>query len=635
LARRFTYRYAIAVAGFMAVAIVTIVSYNATLDRVDAANEQLRAVSVQVDRVQEIAALADRLSSAELNPAEVTGDDGEVAKLRNDYFNELAEFRNIHLGLTEGTGNSGLPDPPPDIDEWWFESGQDRVEEISDFHKEADALSGQLGGVSPDTAEIARLNGYIQTTANPIDGSVAMVYAEAVPEYTDYLDDQIERQREINQGLVALYVTMAAVVVFVIFRPLGQRIQLETTALLEAERGARENNERQLFRNQLVLGLERASSEEEIFGRVEAALREALPGRPAELLLADSTSAHLRQVQDHPEAGAPNCPVDDPSDCVAIARGVTVRFETSRALDVCPKLPQHEASPCSAVCSPVRFLGQPLGVLHVVGPDLTPPEHQVLERINVIADETGDRLGTLRATRETRLQATTDGLTGLPNRRSLEAAAEELISAGRQFAVAMADLDHFKDLNDTYGHEAGDRALRLFARTLRSNLRPDDTASRYGGEEFVLLLPDTALAEARTALDRLRVTLAGDIAASGNVPFTASWGLTTSDTADGFTEMIQAADEALYAAKRAGRNRVCVAGNGGTASAVHPPAPAETIVLGNDGSAEKHTDSTTCGSCWFENPVTSSYCLRCGSALEAESASPADSSTDGHDDLDS
>jgi diguanylate cyclase (GGDEF)-like protein len=625
LARRFTYRYAIAVAGFFALAVAGIFTFNGTLDRVDESNDQLGAVSDQVDRVQEIAALADRLSIAAINPEAVTPDEEAVlGKLRNDYFNELAEFRNVHLGLTEGTGSTGLDDPTGGLEDFWFDGGQSRVDEVTEFHEQADALSGHLGGMNPDFEAIVELNGYVQTTADPVDGSVAAAYDEAVVAYSDQLDKEIERQREINQALVALTVSMVIIAVFVVFRPLGQRIQLETTALLEAERDARENNERQLFRNQLVLGLERASSEEEIFGRVEAALREALPDRPAELLLADSTNAHLRQVQDHPDTGSPDCPVDDPSDCVAIARGVTVRFETSRALDVCPKLPQHAGAPCSAVCSPVRFLGQPLGVLHVIGPDLTPPEHQVLERINVIADETGDRLGTLRATRETRLQATTDGLTGLPNRRSLETAAEELISARRSFAIAMADLDHFKDLNDTYGHEAGDRALRLFARTLRANLRPDDTASRYGGEEFVLLLPDTSIAEARTALDRLRVTLAGDIAASGNVPFTASWGLTASETGETFGEMLQSADEALYAAKRAGRNRVSVAGSAMAPPAVHPPAPTETIVLAGDGTAETHTDTTTCGTCWFENPTTSSYCLRCGSPLTPAADAPAD-----------
>jgi diguanylate cyclase (GGDEF)-like protein len=237
-----------------------------------------------------------------------------------------------------------------------------------------------------------------------------------------------------------------------------------------------------------------------------------------------------------------------------------VTFETSKALNVCPKLTQHEGGPCSAVCVPVTFTGRSLGVLHVVAPNLQPPAGTLVERLNVLASEVGNRIGTLRATQLTELQASTDGLTGLPNRRSIENKARDLVSLGQSFTVAMADLDHFKDLNDTYGHESGDRALRLFAKTLRTNLRPDDLAGRYGGEEFVLLLPNTDPDEAKKALDRLRVTLAGDISASGSVPFTASWGVAASDCAESFDEILTVADEALYAAKRAGRNRVVVGG---------------------------------------------------------------------------
>jgi diguanylate cyclase (GGDEF)-like protein len=626
LARRFTYRYALAVGGFAILAVVTIGSFNSRLDQLDRANTELSAVTSQVERLQRIAALGDELVAAEMSGETPTGEEEALlAERRVDYSNELAEFRNVHIGLTEGTGTTDLDEPTGHLRAFWEDPAEDRAEQATTFFDQANALSGFLGGATVDVSRIEELATAVDTAVDPVDGTVTAIYRDALDEYTEQVTGGIEDQRAFNQILVASTLAMVAAAVLFLFRPMAQRIQLETTALLGAERDARENNERQMFRNQLVLGLERASSEEEIFGRVSAALRQALEGQPAELLLADTTNAHLRQVEAHPDAGSPDCPVDDPSDCVAIARGVTVRFETSRALDVCPKLPQHVDAPCSAVCSPVRFLGQPLGVLHVIGPDLAPPDHPMVERINVIADETGNRLGTLRATRETRLQATTDGLTGLPNRRSVEAAAEDLINTGRGFAVAIGDLDHFKDLNDTYGHEAGDRALRLFARTLRINLRPDDIASRYGGEEFVLLLPNTSVEEARSALDRLRVTLAGDIAASGTVPFTASWGVTTSDTADTFTEMIQAADEALYAAKRAGRNRVVVAGS---SAMTDPPLPVDTIVLSMDGTASTEGDTVTCESCWFENAPDAKYCLRCGTTLDVPADAPVAESDD-------
>jgi diguanylate cyclase (GGDEF)-like protein len=620
LARRFTYRYTLALTGFVVLAVVTMTSFNQTLDRAEEASVQLDAVGAQALRLQELASLAQGLTDAETQPSEAGDDAAEIARMRTEYVDDLSRFRDAHIGLTEGKGTTGLSAPNRRLTVWWQSTGGSRVEEIDNFYDQANTLTGFLGSTGGNTEGVENLNTYLQAAADPLDGTVATVYEEAITEYTANLADEIDDQRATNQLLVALTGAMVLIAVFVLFRPMAQRLQLETTALLEAERVQRENNERQLFRNQLVLGLERASSEEEIYGRVEAAMREALPDRPAELLIADTTGAHLRQVQFHPEAGSPECPVDDPSDCVAIARGQTVRFETSRALDVCPKLPQHAAAPCSAICSPVRFLGQPLGVVHVIGPDLTMADHQLVERVNVIANETGTRLGTLRTTRESKLQATTDGLTGLPNRRNLEAVADELMSAGRSFAVAIADLDHFKDLNDTFGHEAGDRALRLFARTLRSNLRPDDIAARYGGEEFVLLLPNTSIEEARRALDRLRVTLAGDIAASGSSPFTASWGLTTSDATATWSEMIHAADEALYAAKRAGRNRVVVATGG---SPMMPMPTTDTIRLDDDGTATLD-GSQPCGGCDFENPPSTRYCLRCGTNLEGSAAASAE-----------
>jgi diguanylate cyclase (GGDEF)-like protein len=282
-------------------------------------------------------------------------------------------------------------------------------------------------------------------------------------------------------------------------------------------------------------------------------------------------------------------------------------------------------------------------VLHATGPDLRPPDPTEVERLNVLARETGARLGTMRATQQTEMQASTDGLTGLPNRRSLETAARELITVDRPFAIAMADLDHFKDLNDTYGHEAGDRALKLFAKTMRQNLRPDDTAARYGGEEFLLLLPNTSIEEAKRALDRLRVTLAGEIAATGSVPFTASWGLTTNNAGTTFDEMVVAADEALYAAKRAGRNRVIVGEGGGPAEAFasltgfeEEPAPegqdepvteVATDEAATDATTDEvefaelapssDTDMATCPECGSDNPEGSRFCLECGTQLTA------------------
>ena len=116
-------------------------------------------------------------------------------------------------------------------------------------------------------------------------------------------------------------------------------------------------------------------------------------------------------------------------------------------------------------------------------------------------------------------------LTGLFNRRSLEQKAIDVLSHSGDFVVAFADLDQFKMLNDEFGHEAGDRALRLFGRVMRDSVRPADFPSRYGGEEFVVLLPDCTLADARVVANRLIDRLAVAIAASTLPKFTVSIGL--------------------------------------------------------------------------------------------------------------
>ena len=127
------------------------------------------------------------------------------------------------------------------------------------------------------------------------------------------------------------------------------------------------------------------------------------------------------------------------------------------------------------------------------------------------------------------------------------------------YAIAYGDLDHFKVLNDTFGHEAGDHALRLFARVMRDAVRPADIVGRYGGEEFVIVLPECETDTAVAVLERVRERLALGLT-SGRVPaFTVSFGVATSADGANFAEILAAADHALLAAKAAGRDRILLA----------------------------------------------------------------------------
>jgi len=163
--------------------------------------------------------------------------------------------------------------------------------------------------------------------------------------------------------------------------------------------------------------------------------------------------------------------------------------------------------------------------------------------------------------------AITDSLTGLYNRRYMEAHLRSLVDEaklkGRNLTVLVADIDHFKRINDTYGHDAGDLVLKDFAHRLQQNMRGIDLTCRIGGEEFVILMPDTDLELAGQIAERLRAQIAQvpfSIDRMTKIDVTASVGLASFDTAADTPEvLLKRADNALYAAKRGGRNRVVFA----------------------------------------------------------------------------
>ncbi len=159
-----------------------------------------------------------------------------------------------------------------------------------------------------------------------------------------------------------------------------------------------------------------------------------------------------------------------------------------------------------------------------------------------------------------------DSLTGLNNRRILENIADRLVESaddvGRSLVAVSLDLDHFKRLNDTFGHKAGDDALMAVAAVLSRSLRPGEVAVRMGGEEFLVLMPHADIEEARARTEAWRAVIrAQPVATSqGAAEITFSAGIAAyPDTAASFEQMLQQADKAVYAAKRAGRNRVVVA----------------------------------------------------------------------------
>ena len=350
-----------------------------------------------------------------------------------------------------------------------------------------------------------------------------------------------------------------------------------TDALHEAEHQANRREaqvRRQEFESQLANALEMGEGEPEIIDVVERAFSTTLPETPVELLLADNSHAHLqRMAVSATVGGAPMCTVDSPDHCPAARRAQVQRFGDSEALDACPKLRNRPEGRCSAVCVPVSIMGRTVGVIHATGEPHVVVDDNTVQDLQTLANLAGARIGLLRMVADTQLQAATDSLTGLVNRRSLENKFLGLRGEVETLTAVMADLDNFKALNDTYGHETGDRALRLFAQVLRTSMRSVDVVSRHGGEEFALLLPGCSAADAAERLESVRSAVSTAVARAGLPTVTASFGVVEASPFEDLSDMLARADVALLQAKRDGRDRIVVhdpAGNETELSAVVP-----------------------------------------------------------------
>jgi len=209
--------------------------------------------------------------------------------------------------------------------------------------------------------------------------------------------------------------------------------------------------------------------------------------------------------------------------------------------------------------------------------------HSTIRFARELVRELNEKTRELTESREAlHSQATRDLVTGLWNRSAILDVVERGLRRARHegspFAVVLADLDWFKDINDAYGHQAGDRALYETARRLQTLVRPHDAVGRWGGEEFLVVLPDCGLAEAVTLAERLRAGLEAEEIRPAEAPpvtITSSFGVAaiSSDEPASAEALVRAADHALYRAKRRGRNRVEVAGSEEGGPVQPPPLP--------------------------------------------------------------
>ncbi len=216
---------------------------------------------------------------------------------------------------------------------------------------------------------------------------------------------------------------------------------------------------------------------------------------------------------------------------------------------------------------PMRVADELIGVLMVStigGPPFSPNQKRL---ISTIANQVSLALKNSLEHRRIQELAIRDSLTGLYNYRAfqsiLEKKYDEHLRYGRPLSVIIIDIDHFKKVNDTHGHQKGDDLLRELASLLVRCCRRSDFIARYGGEEFILILPETVLEPARELADRIRLKISAGtlINSTSNIRVTISLGVASVDSkwVHGPHDLVRAADEALYRAKRQGRNRVCIA----------------------------------------------------------------------------
>ena len=320
----------------------------------------------------------------------------------------------------------------------------------------------------------------------------------------------------------------------------------------------------------------RAATSREI--GIESAEREAITeqGRQGRILLVDDRpSSYERLAAMLGKEHAVDIESDPSAALFRSAEGnfellvVSLSLENFDGLRLCSQLRSLERTrnlPILAICEPddtARLMrGLEIGVNDYLLRPVDGHELQARVRTQIRRKRYTERL---RDNVQMSIEAAiTDALTGLHNRRYMESHLGKLVeladSRGKPLAVLVLDIDYFKSINDTYGHDCGDDVLREFAIRVRKSIRGIDLACRIGGEEFVVVMPETDMAVAATVAERLRRKIAAEPfpieQGRRNIDVTISIGIASLEAHDTSAQLLKRADQALYRAKRDGRNRV-------------------------------------------------------------------------------
>ena len=336
---------------------------------------------------------------------------------------------------------------------------------------------------------------------------------------------------------------------------------VEQLAVAERERRAMHEQEADFRAGQDSFSelLQVTESEREAHLLLERHVERAVPGGTVVIL-------NRNEAQDRLEAATPLPPdsplreplaLAQPRACLAVRLART--HETSAAAPAMLECEICGAAGGDYTCSPLLVRGEVIGAVLVEHAE--PLEVMQERRIHDSVALAAPILANLRTLALAEYRAATDALTGLPNRRAAQDELRRMMAqAARRrtpLAAIMLDLDHFKPINDTYGHDCGDAVLAAVGVVLASHVRASDFVGRIGGEEFIVLLPDTRAAAALEVAEKLRTAVAALAVAGVERAITASFGVAVHpDAAADAESLLRVADRAMYTAKSAGRNRV-------------------------------------------------------------------------------
>jgi diguanylate cyclase (GGDEF)-like protein len=331
-------------------------------------------------------------------------------------------------------------------------------------------------------------------------------------------------------------------------------------------------NQRLIDMQKITQSMQQAISEEEVYRILCHTLQQSIPLQQILILRLNASEDRLETVWTAPKRE--DLPIDgypvwnEPHQCPVIRSGREYKVQdTSRDL-VCASSVSNTQSG-SYWCVPLVIGGRTIGVVHLLSQELNRWTEDTCHWIEALVNVAAPMIGHLQHLERAKRRALIDELTGTYNRRFLEEALAKLVvpddrRRGQVLSLMVIDLDHFKKVNDTYGHQVGDLVLKTVAQTLHKTLKDSDVLARYGGEEFVIVLPRTDTVGAVAVAERLRIAVAGlalrKLAPVAPERVTISVGVASCPVhATTVVELIHAADEALYKSKSQGRNRVTCA----------------------------------------------------------------------------